>query len=558
MLALTCLGLVLSSCTSTDDRVVAQVGDKEITVGKIKQDYLAISEYARPKLETIEEKEAFAKDVVAKEVIRMEAEKAGFGESPEAMAAREVGLQNKAWQDFFEDEIRGKVNVTEDELRALYDRQKTAYQIAWIFLRSRARAEEALEKIRSGRPFGEIAEIYSIDPSRSRGGDLGYRPIGNMPDNVEAAIESMSPGDMTGVLEYDGYYAIIKLVDKQDREPMDYESAKVGLESMLMTKKITERQKALAEEYRRKFHVTYNDDVIALVAERTRAANPTEDGPPGRLPKFSGDELNLVIASRDGNDWTVGQYLERIGTVRDFGRPSYGADSEVIRSVMRDYLTGELWVLAAMDMGYGEREDVVSAADREYEREMITAFHDSLVKDVKIDEAALRDFYDENKEQLMSEPTYNLAIIVLENKPAAQDVYGELRAGAGFAALARARSIDPMTKDEGGEIKETFVGRSLQQFPDVYDAVLKMKVGEYTEPMLLPPSWGPEGWMILKLVKKEDARQLKFEEVETMLSERVLQLEQDKVFAAWLADKMEEKNVTVNPDVLASIDFSAL
>lgn len=558
-LIIPCLVLaVLASCASTEDSVVARVGDYEITVSMIKDEYLSISPHARPRLDTIEEKEAFAKDVVAKEVIRLEAEKAGFGDMPEALEAREAAIQNKAWQAYYENEIKGKITITEDEMRALYDKQKVAYHMGWIFTRSEGLAEDALGKIRSGRPFGEIARIYSIDPSRSRDGDIGFRPLGTMPANIEAAIEAMSPGDVSDVLAYDDYYTIIQIVAIEEREQMDYEGTKVGLESMLTTKKITERQKALAAGYREKYHATYNDDAVELVAARTREANPREDGPVGQLPRFSAEELDIVLASRDGGEWTIGRYLERIAGVRDFGRPSYGADAEFVRSIMRDYLTGELWILEALELGYDERDDVVRAGDREYEKVVVTAFHDSLVEDVVVDAEMLKDFYEENKEQFVSEQMYNIAIIVLETKPEAEEVYETLMAGADFAELAASKSIDIRTRDQGGEIRETFVASALQQFPDIYDAVYEMEEGDIARPMLLPPTWGPEGYMVLKLLMKAEPEQLEFEEIKSDLAERLLMLEQDRTFSMWLVENMEEQEVIVNPDVLNSIDFLAL
>ncbi|MGD9140548.1 MAG: peptidyl-prolyl cis-trans isomerase [bacterium] len=558
LLCFACLAALLASCTSTDDRVVAQVGDYEVTVGKIKAEYLAISEHARPPLASLDEKSAFAKDVVAKEVIRIEAERAGFGDMPEAIEAREAMLQNKAWQTFYEEQIKGKISITEEEMRALYDKQKIAYHLAWIFTRSRATAQAALDMIRSGKTLGEAAMVYSIDPSRSRDGDIGFRPLGTMPANVEEAIEALEPGEISDVIPYDGYYAVIRLIETREREQTDFESSRIGLESMLMTKKITDRQKELAAQYLEKYKATYNEDVIELVAARTREANRDIGGEPGRLPEFSEDELGLVLASHAGDQWTVGRYMERIATVRDFGRPSYGADAEVIKSVMRDYMTGEFWILEALDMGYGEREDVVAAADREYEMVMVTAFHDDLVKDVVVDDAAFQSFYDEYREQLKTEPIYNLAIIVVETRGEAEEIYEELLGGADFASLARTRSIDPNTAPSGGKIRETFTSTALQQFPDVHDVVYEMEEGEISKPLLLPPAWGPEGFMVIKLLMKEEPRPLTLDEVKTMLGPRVLALEQDKVFSMWLSEKMEELDVSVNPDVLSSIDFSTL
>ena len=553
-----CVASALLSCTSSEDRVIAQVGDMEITVGMIKNEYLAISEHARPELETIEQKEAFARDVAIKELIRREAETAGFGELPAVRQARESAIQTKAWQAFYEGEIKRQIQISEAEMRDLYEKQRVVCHLAWIFMRSRGVAEEALRKIRAGRDFGDIALLYSIDPSRTEKGDIGFRPMGLMPDEVEARIAAMSPGEVSEVLPYEGYFTVIKVFECQEQEQMDFETSKVGLESMLMTRKITRKQLAMAAEYREKYNVSYNDDVIKLIAARTREAHPTEKTPRGQIPEFSDDELGLIASSYDGGEWTVGKYVERIRGMRDFGRPSYGTDAEAIRSVLRDYMMGELWLVEARALGYADRDDVIRAGDRAHEEAMITAFHDSLVKDVTVDEAELREFYDQNRDQLLSEPTYRLAIIVLENKAEADEVYEELERGADFASLARERSIDPRTRRRDGEITELFLDRNLRQFPDVYDVVYQMEDGDYAGPMLLPPGWGPEGDMVLKLVHKEEARPLEFEEIEPTLSPRVLELERDKVFGEWISAKIEEMEVSLNPDALASVDFSSL
>lgn len=558
LLCLAVIAIVMTSCTATDDRIVAQVGDYELTVGKIKSEYAAISRHARPMLQTLEEKEAFARDIVAKEIVRIEAEKAGFGSLPEVVLAREIEVQNRAWQGFFEEEIRSKVRITEEDMRELYDRQTHAYHIAWIFTRSKGMAEKALAEIKGGRPFGEVAGIYSIDPSGKQGGDIGFRSLGGMPAEVEDSFKFMSPGEVSDVIPFDDYFVVIKFLEKQERGETDFESSKVGLEATLMSRKITDRQKQLAVAYREKHNASYRDDVIDLIVERTRAANPRENSPAGGLPQFSDEELNLIAASSDAGEWSVGKYLERVTAMRDVSRPSYGVDAEFVRSLLRDYMMGEIWVLEAIDLGYGERDEVIQAADREYERVMVTAFHDSLVKDVTIDEEDVRAFYDEHREEFMSEPAYNLAVIMTETREEAQEIWSELEAGANFAGLARAKSIDPRTKDRGGEIDEAIMSRSLQRFPDVHDAIYEMEAGEYSKPILTPPTWGPEGYMVVKLLKMEGPKQIGFEDIKAPLWDRVLEMEQDKAFAAWLSEKADAAGVSVNSDALAGVDFSSL
>ena len=58
------LALVMS-CGKSEEEAVARVGEDIITVAMLRDEYLAISMEARPMLNTIEEKEQFARDAFA-------------------------------------------------------------------------------------------------------------------------------------------------------------------------------------------------------------------------------------------------------------------------------------------------------------------------------------------------------------------------------------------------------------------------------------------------------------------------------------------------------------
>ena len=93
----------------------------------------------------------------------------------------------------------------------------------------------------------------------------------------------------------------------------------------------------------------------------------------------------------------------------------------------------------------------------------------------------------------------------------------------------------------------------------VLDLVVEgLDEGEFSSPMPAPPGLRITGYLVVKVLEKMEARQLEFDEIKDMLSQRVLQIEQDKVFSEWISAKMEEYSVEIYPDGLAEIDFLKL
>lgn len=81
---------------------------------------------------------------------------------------------------------------------------------------ARVKAEELLKRIQNGEDFGELARAYSEDPgSAARGGDLGFFSRGDMVSSVEQAAFSMSPGEISDIVESEFGFHILKVEEKQ-------------------------------------------------------------------------------------------------------------------------------------------------------------------------------------------------------------------------------------------------------------------------------------------------------------------------------------------------------
>lgn len=81
---------------------------------------------------------------------------------------------------------------------------------AHILVEKESLAKEILEKIKKGDSFAKLAEQYSIDGSRRRGGDLGFFGKGMMVKEFETAAFALNKGDVSGVVRTQFGYHIIK------------------------------------------------------------------------------------------------------------------------------------------------------------------------------------------------------------------------------------------------------------------------------------------------------------------------------------------------------------
>jgi parvulin-like peptidyl-prolyl isomerase len=552
------LAALTLSCGSSEDEAVASIGGQIMTTGMLKEHYLAISKEARPALITLEEQEQFARDVVSKEILITEALKMGIDKLPEVTQAASNAIQRKGWEVFQEEKVKSQVEVTEEAVRELYEKQRYSFHLLWIFLRSQAQADEVAGRIAAGEDFSKLAEMYSMDPSRARGGDIGARPLGTLPQSVEDIVATMSPGDVTDPIVHDNYYVIIKLLNKTEQDVPEFEMARPGLEALIRTRAETALQRDLALEIKEKYGLTFVPDALETVARRTRELYSSDDVNAGLIPEFSDEELARSLAHYQGGEWQIRTYTEKIKMQPPSMRPALGVDSEAIKSVIGDFITGDLWMVEIRNEGYTQRPEVIALANRVMEEAMITALHDELVRKVEVSEETLRGFYEDQKSQLVSEGSVLLGVITLETEDEAAEVHRLLEAGGSFEDLARERSFERISGENGGTMRGLLFDKQLEMFPDIEMVIESLDEGDYSGVAPMPQGFMPGDYAIFKLLERREPRQLTFEEVSADLSEKAMVYEQDRVFGEWLMEKMVEYEVEIYPAGLKAIKFHKL
>lgn len=84
---------------------------------------------------------------------------------------------------------------------------------AHILVEKQSTALEILGKLKKGESFAALAQNYSIDGSRRRGGDLGFFGKGMMVKEFENAAFALEKGQISDLVKTQFGYHIIKRLE---------------------------------------------------------------------------------------------------------------------------------------------------------------------------------------------------------------------------------------------------------------------------------------------------------------------------------------------------------
>ena len=143
------------------------------------------------------------------------------------------------------------------------------------------------------------------------------------------------------------------------------------------------------------------------------------------------------------------------------------------------------------------------------EKAYIQALLSKVEEDAASDEA-VQAYYDENSDKY-SRPMVRARHILVDDKALADDIFGQIKGGGDFAALAREHSKDRGSKARGGELPWATKDRWVPEFAE---AAFGAEAGTVTEPVK-----SKFGYHIIEVLEKRDKQPM--EEVKPGI-ERVL------------------------------------
>ena len=134
-----------------------------------------------------------------------------------------------SWRGWIRGRYGSRISVGDDQIKAYEKRMeaeagKPQFQVTEIFIdaaragdmtAAKAGAQQLIDQIHKGAPFAAVARQFSNSPSAANGGDVGWISPGEMPAEVDQAMENLRPGQISDPISVkDGVY-IIYLRDRR-------------------------------------------------------------------------------------------------------------------------------------------------------------------------------------------------------------------------------------------------------------------------------------------------------------------------------------------------------
>lgn len=212
------------------------------------------------------------------------------------------------------------------------------------------------------------------------------------------------------------------------------------------------------------------------------------------------------------------------------------------QSVIKTLVNMELLSQAAVKSGMDKQPD--TAADLNVSRKTLLAQADVVqyLKDHQPTEAQLQSAY---QDQLKGyDPhEYKARHILVKDEAQAKDIIAQLNKGASFASLAAKYSIDPGSKEKGGDLGDWFSPASM--VPEFSAALAKLKKGQYTH----QPVHSQFGWHVIQLEDVRDAPAPTFEQMHDKLEEGM----QRKAMSEYLDQLRAAATVVIKDQVPAAV-----
>ncbi len=154
---------------------------------------------------------------------------------------------------------------------------------------------------------------------------------------------------------------------------------------------------------------------------------------------------------------------------------------------------------------------------------------------IKITDDEIKQYYESNLEALKEPEQVRASHILVASKEEVETILADLNSGADFAAIAKEKSLDTASKDNGGDLGFFAKGDMEEAFAN---AAFSLKVGSVSDPIKTE-----SGYHIIKVMEHKEAHTPTLEEKKDEIREQLVNEQLSTLSATWLEEKTSEATI---------------
>ena len=486
---------VLMGCTvEIGERVVAQIGDEEITVDQLRKFIDDLPEYAKVDPIKAEEAKNHLNTMINIELLTMEAKATDLDESPE-FRARLEGVRRKKLVSIFQDRaLEVEEEVEESKVRKYAEQMglTRAIRLADIMVPSRENALAVLRELKNGVPFGQVAKKWSINKETSaQGGDLGrYTTRENMVTPLQDKLFSLALGEISEPIKIGGRYSIFTVIADSTIELSP--QRRLAIEMGLKKEEKQRAQSILVAELKEKYHLELDREGLALIVEKVRGGT-----------SFALEaERSIVLYRYDGGEITAQDLAEAGHALKGNALAQLSDSSQVIAFAEHHVVPNAMLVEAALRAGIDEEAETIEWLEDQAKQFLLRALRARVLRaKVTIAENELRQFYEAHAERYLQPEQIEVQEVLVQTEAEALRLVEQVQKGAPLGDLAKKYSIRSLEgRDEEGRFHFHLFEKNF--FGGFVELAEKAEIGVLTGPAKVN-----EGYSIFKVLSRERKRE---------------------------------------------------
>jgi len=297
-LTISCTALMCVATFSTHgiaadkNAVLAEVGGKKLEAKVLEEQIANLPPQMQMMLvQNPQIKKQFVERWVDTNLLALEAQKTKLDQDPAVKNKLDEAKTFILAQEYVMKEIEKKINVTDAEVKAYFEKNKAEFsepesvKASHILVKvpqdadekawkdAEAKIKDIKKKLDGGADFAKLAQEMSDDPgSKAKGGDLGFFSKGRMVPEFEAAAFALKPGEVSQPVKTPFGYHLIKVVEKKDAHEKSFDEVKDQVKQNLLNQKRREALDAMLLNLKKQYPVKINETAIDEIGKAPAAA----------------------------------------------------------------------------------------------------------------------------------------------------------------------------------------------------------------------------------------------------------------------------------------------
>jgi parvulin-like peptidyl-prolyl isomerase len=545
----------LSSCgTVKEGKVVARVGDREVTVDELEQQWKQTSRMNITGVSELERKKELVENMIGNQIVIVEAYKEGLDSQVESDSNFINQKERMLLTTLYQREIVEKAKVADSEIRKEYEKMKEEVHAAHVLVETEEEANEVYQSLKDGAEFAELAREKSIDPSaKDNDGDLGFFSWGKMVPEFQDAAFALKQGEISRPVKTSYGWHIIKMIEKREKEQPPFEEAKDQILGKMENEKRQKRVNEYFTQLRKKVGFTLNQDAYQFLLSQKEEVPPDTLGlkRPADLidlEKLTPEEKDMALCTYSDGVITVGQFTEQFNETPQPYRPRLQDQEKVIESTFGMVVQPLLVNVAKkqnIESSKEFKEQWTTLKEQEMAKRMIS---DVILKGSEITDEEIESYYNRNKDRFTVEPQVTVREILVPTEKQAQDLLQQAKAGSDLSKLAMQNTIRTYAKGSGGLLGSF----TRSRYPEIFDATQNMKVGSFGGPLKLMDRQFGEAYSVFKLEGKTEGKVQTLEEVKDRVSSMVKREKDQNTYKTWVQNAKARYQVEIFEDIIQS------